>query len=361
MDIYFLGTDGVELQGSALQYLTERPKDKQYLIIEFFDDHSLTRIEQCITIEQLASLRAGEMTLVLSNTHEAFHSVVRTIYELVVIKLGIPPAQIILMSESAIIDQPIRSIAEQFDLPEIHAEWSRIFEFNLTVLLTNDVTTLEDKHYDKKFINFNRRWRPHRPVFVALLKAHGLLDKGYVSLMSGVDNDTWESTWEATSQLEPSLISHKNSILNTPPLCLDTTELNLNQVDLSNSTDSYYSNSYFSIVSETYFYDWWGIGLFLSEKTFKPIKKRHPFILLNRPHALEKLRSIGYQSFSDIIDESYDTEEDDMVRMHMVLAETKRLSSLSGTDLSDFLAKARVICDHNYNVLQDKRDFVTRL
>ena len=40
--------------------------------------------------------------------------------------------------------------------------------------------TLQNKH-DKAFLNLNRRWRAHRPMFVALLKANKLLDKGLVS------------------------------------------------------------------------------------------------------------------------------------------------------------------------------------
>jgi hypothetical protein len=85
-------------------------------------------------------------------------------------------------------------------------------------------------------------------------------------------------------------------------------------------------DTYFSVVAETNFYRDFGPGLFLSEKVFKPVSRRHPFLVLGRPHTIKKFKEIGYRSFSNIIDESYDDEFDDRKRMNMVLEETKRLA-----------------------------------
>ena len=363
MNNYFLGPDRtIEKRLAPHRNLTTRPTDKNYIYIEFFADYSLVDVHKCLTDDELKQIRDGNTILVLSNTYEAFHHIVEPIYNEVVIKLSIPPGNIILMSESADIDQEVNRIAAKYNLPELQCEWSRIYEYYITKYrATGNFPILMHKPYEKKFLNFNRRWRPHRPVFVSLLKLHGLLDSGYVSFASGQDEPgDWNRIWDGIVTMEPSLIPHKNEIVNMPPLYLDSTDLGELLMFLTPATEEYYANTYFSVVSETNFYAELGPGLFASEKTFKPIMMKHPFILLSRPHSLDMLRKIGYQTFDGIIDESYDQEENDQKRMMMVLEETKRLSSLNTEELTDFLNNAKIICEHNYQTLHAKTDWVTK-
>ena len=363
MSNYFLGFNGkIVKRNSMIQVLTQRPTDKLYVYIEFFADYSLADVHQCLTDMEIYQIRKGNAILVLANTHEAFHNIVEPIYTEVVIKLRIPPNNIILMSESAIIDQEVNRVAAKFRLPRIQTEWCRIFERNMGLYQKgNEFQTLVHKPYEKKFLNLNRRWRLHRPIFVSLLKMHGLLDSGYVSFGDADDGNSWDTIWDVITQLEPSLIPHKDEIVNMPPLYLDTTDLTVNQAEMTKSTEEYYANTYFSVVSETNFYQDWGPGIFASEKTFKPVKMKHPFILLNRPHSLDALRKLDYQTFDGIIDESYDREENDQKRMMMVLEETKRLASLNTEELADFLDKAKIICEHNYQTINSKQEWVTKL
>ena len=67
-----------------------------------------------------------------------------------------------------------------------------------------------------------------------------------------------------------------------------------------------YKSTYFSIVTETLFYEF---GNYLSEKTWKPIAHLHPFIFVGRPGMLKFLHSLGFKTFSEYWDESYDTVE----------------------------------------------------
>jgi hypothetical protein len=127
-----------------------------------------------------------------------------------------------------------------------------------------------------------------------------------------------------------------------------------------------YADSYFSVVSETNFYtNTLGVqgetGRFLSEKTFKPIAMRHPFLILSVPNMLDKLKEIGYQTFSPWIDESYDKELDDNKRMLMVAKEVKRLCELPPEELTKFLLETRKIVEHNFNVFINRQNFFYRL
>jgi hypothetical protein len=126
--------------------------------------------------------------------------------------------------------------------------------------------------------------------------------------------------------------------------------------DLVNDDAKFYENSYFSIIAETLFYDAFmspppGIGhieaingAMLTEKTYKPIAMKHPFILLSRPYSLRLLRERGYRTFSPFIDESYDEIEDDKLRLKAIADEINRLSN---SDLIEFTHNIKDIVEHN--------------
>ena len=45
---------------------------------------------------------------------------------------------------------------------------------------------------------------------------------------------------------------------------------------------------------------------FLSEKSFKPIAYQHPFLIVGQPGSLKKLHSLGFETYENLFDESYD-------------------------------------------------------
>jgi hypothetical protein len=371
-NILYYGNDGPELRLQSSLFYIRDFDDANYWYVDFFHGHHLADVSKNIPTDTLSEIQAGNVTLLLNNSHEAFHDVVEYIYLYFVDGLNIPAPHITLLSESAIINEEVKVIASKYSLPEIKTEWVRIFEHNIQTATTSheaDAFKLKtylkyrnyDKLYTKKFLNLNRRWRTHRPLFVALLKVNNLLEQGYVSMAPADDNQDWERAWENIIQHEPELIQYKNEVINMPALYLDTYDMHINQVALTNDTDQYYLDTYFSIVSETNFYQTHGSGLFLSEKVFKPVSKSHPFLVLGRPHTIKKFKEIGYQSFSDVIDESYDDEFDDRKRMSMVLAETRRLCNLSNEELKTFLASSKKTTAHNYKLLNNKKEFITLL
>ena len=69
---------------------------------------------------------------------------------------------------------------------------------------------------------------------------------------------------------------------------------------------------------------------------------------------LDELRELGYKSFSPWIDESYDSELDDAVRLLKIVAEIKRLSELSPEQVNEFRRNVHDICTFNMGVLLRK-------
>lgn len=76
----------------------------------------------------------------------------------------------------------------------------------------------------------------------------------------------------------------------------------------------HYQASYFNIVLETHFDADGSGGAFLTEKTFKPIKHGQPFVVVGAPGSLQALRRLGYRTFDNIIDPTYDTINDNTKR-----------------------------------------------
>ena len=319
--------------------------------------------------------------LIICNSHEAFDSVVDPIYRYVILSHHIPAEKVILMTGSFDIANTIEEASFKFRRGMLKAELVLDFETAIQNTYVNydsfagrpfrDVDTLKHKHYDKKYLNFNRRWRAPRPTFVALLVSRGLLDDGYVSLAPSDCGNKWPDFWdnllhinhEFPQILEP-ITEHKGEIINLPPLYLDTEDLVTNRAMLSDETGYLYENTYFSLVAETNFYtchEGFETSRFLSEKAFKPIVFKHPFLFISTPGILGALKQIGYKTFDPVINESYDHIENDGDRMLAILDETERLCRLDEKQLSEYLTTCKDICDYNYNLFMNKKQFTHKL
>lgn len=330
-------------------------------------------LDTLLTLPEIDLIRKGHAKLILSNSHEAFHYYVEDLYHSIVLRYNIPPENIVLISESADIASHIKTVAKKLGLNELNSRWMRRFEYD--VMMDRSIMgyenedsiplTLSNKNYDKKFLCFNRRWRGHRTVLVTLLHATGLLKHGYVSLGKSDDNRIWEHVCyrdlfymqdneEATRLMD----SVREEMVNSfPELYLDNSDLVTNRAQLVTDTNYLYEQTYFSVVTETFFFNAERpdeYGRFLSEKTFKPVAMKHPFIVLSTPFFLVKFRELGYKSFSPYINEDYDNEENDSNRMMMIVKEIERLCNLSDTERQQFLKAMKEICWYNFQLLMNK-------
>lgn len=94
--------------------------------------------------------------------------------------------------------------------------------------------------------------------------------------------------------------------------------------DASPSQDNYqrffnpqwYDATYFSLVIETA-----NVGhcFNLTEKIFKPMAYRHPFLLIGQYRSLKKLHSLGFETYENLFDESYDDVTDTNRRLDAVI------------------------------------------
>ena len=109
--------------------------------------------------------------------------------------------------------------------------------------------------------------------------------------------------------------------------------------------------SFVYLVTETCF---WETKCHLTEKIFKPIVSRMPFLLVGPAHNLKYLRSYGFKTFSDFWDESYDDIEDPIQRLSAVCNILKKICSYSLDELESLLLTMIPILEHNYNLFNSE-------
>ena len=73
--------------------------------------------------------------------------------------------------------------------------------------------------------------------------------------------------------------------------------------------DDYVKHQHFGELSISYQGPW----PFVTEKTFKPIQYQHPFMVYGQKNTLKFLHDLGFETFENIFDESYDIVDSDNV------------------------------------------------
>jgi|688.fasta_scaffold05584_29 hypothetical protein len=106
-----------------------------------------------------------------------------------------------------------------------------------------------------------------------------------------------------------------------------------------------YNETAFSLVTETCYSNDFS---FYTEKTCKPILSRRLFVVFAGQYHLRNLRRMGFLTFGDIIDESYDQEPDPEYRWNQAFDQVRLLC---GMDQLTMLSKTQHITNHNYQVM----------
>lgn len=213
---------------------------------------------------------------------------------------------------------------------------------------------------EKLFLTWNRRFRPHRTMLTLGLEKLNLVDRSYVSMY---DYDPENRSISFRSTVRPDIMTYLdlseeivNRFVSKLPLVLDG-ETNVNQMcqDFDNAARGYYQNSLVSIITETNF-DL--PELSLTEKSFKPFKEKHPFLVMGVPGCLKALRDFGFKTFSEFWDEGYDEIGDPFIRMNAILRICDDISRWDEHKIRDFRSKVKPILDHNYEALKVKSSWI---
>lgn len=115
-----------------------------------------------------------------------------------------------------------------------------------------------------------------------------------------------------------------------------------------------YNHSRINLVTETLADDpnRGGYPYFLTEKIWKPIICQQPFIVYGQRGYLKCLREMGFRTFSNVWDESYDDEKDCLKRGSMIACLAR---SLLDMDSEKLYLETKDIRSHNLKIFSDKQ------
>jgi hypothetical protein len=174
-----------------------------------------------------------------------------------------------------------------------------------------------DREFEKHFLTLNRVNKEHKSEFKTFFHSNNLKDISFYSFL-------WNNESNFEENYNQSTYANHNKLI----------EL--------------YKNSAINIINESkYFSEIFSIPYtFISEKTFRALAFPRPFIVIGQRHTLKNLQKMGFRTFSDIIDESYD-DLPDSERMDKVQQIILDLSKKSKEEIYTMWEKCIDNYEHN--------------
>jgi len=205
------------------------------------------------------------------------------------------------------------------------------------LLITTQKYMKRDSQYGKidlkskkeKIYNcLNSMEKEHRTIIFDNLKRKGLLNMGFVSYIDrGV------------------ILPKKIDPMGKSPIGWDCFNYYVTE------------KSYFSVVTETQHeydnpdYD----GLHITEKTYKALISQ-PFIIVGQYGHLKKLREYGFETYSELFDESYDLIKNPRKRLNFIVDEIERLCNMDERKLKEIYKFVLWKVDYNRNIMLNFKD-----
>lgn len=195
-----------------------------------------------------------------------------------------------------------------------------------------------ENRYSIKLHNcLNRRLAMHRQWLYVRLSEEGLVDDSLVS-MDQFDRLPFMDKFVGM----PDDIVSKH--LDRLPLTVD---IGFKENRHLGFNKDIYLNTWLTIVTETTATDNED-SVMITEKLMKPMMASHPFIVWGNRKTLRYLRDLGFKTFSDTIDEGYDTKYD-FYRLDHIVNEVLKINSIS--DKLEWFKRCEDAIRHNHELV----------
>ena len=112
---------------------------------------------------------------------------------------------------------------------------------------------------------------------------------------------------------------------------------------------SLHNSTWVSVVLESY--QLLDTEIFFSEKTFRPIYVLQPFVILGNPGSLKKLKEMGYKTFSNWWDESYDENVPLGIRLERLKNTIYQIAAYGKEGFQELHFEMENVLLHNFNNL----------
>ena len=176
------------------------------------------------------------------------------------------------------------------------------------------------RYFEKKFLFQNRNDKPHRKKLMNLVSNFPSFDNEFIWSYNAVDvNKEFKS-------IEGYPISGKK----------ETEQMKVKD---------YHLITFCNLITESIINN-----VFITEKIDKSFLAKQPFIILGAPFYLKTLREMGFKTFSEFWDESYDNEIDSDKRIKKISDLVKDILSWDNNKCTDIYNKMSDILKHNSNL-----------
>jgi hypothetical protein len=218
-------------------------------------------------------------------------------------------------------------------------EWYRNYWYSGITVNTN---------FDRTYITYNNQIlskRLYRANLIIELHKRDMIEDGYVSY----NNNKFTSIVNSLKFYTMIPGPHKANIVAHLDLLKDQLVIDTATPhgELSAAIDvDGMQKAFVNLVTETIFYE---NKQHLTEKIFKPIVAKMPFLLLAGAGNLAYLRSYGFKTFGEFWDESYDEIDNSTDRFNAVLSILEDLCTKSHAELVEVKMAMADILEYNFN------------
>ena len=239
----------------------------------------------------------------------------------------------------------------------------KILDYNENLIAIEQYKEISNATRLYKFLFLNGRMRPQRKYLLERFRTNKLLDQAIWTSLDSNSAGSKEISFMHNGQdlmYEPFPIHYLD-----PCYEIKTYHKGIAQHTETNSFVKYtlfnnewgeiylrpepYADTYFSLVTETvYNYPY----SFRTEKIWKPVAIGHPWIAVANRGYYRDMRNLGFQTFSHVIDESFDQIENNQDRIERT---AQIVEDLCRQDLASFLNECYNVCKYNQQHLVEMR------
>ena len=97
-----------------------------------------------------------------------------------------------------------------------------------------------------------------------------------------------------------------------------------------------------------------------TEKILRPLINKRMFLLVGAPHTLKFIKTKGFKTFEPFIDETYDTIEDPIDRMQVLLQEIDRLVTLPIDSIRKEVLQYADVLESNFQTVMNLETVETK-
>jgi hypothetical protein len=270
-------------------------------------------------------------------------------------KYNVDPSMIIYVSSNLRDETNIQNYCKEKNKKSINVFSFVSFEkvSKKKLLLEEEKQFCKQDFQEKYFSSLSRMNRCYRTLATFLLCQDPISEKALIShdkLPKNMDREAFRKRY----YLEEYSVKTVIRWFKTLPRVVDKKDFKINWA-LSDDYYPIHRQTLFQIVNETLVDNYFDTSLFYSEKTFRPVICFQPFVIYGQKGINKHLKNIGYQTYEEWFDLSFDDEEDNILRYKKLLQTVRNtcsyLDSLTRDQKIEWRFKNEKLLEHNFNVM----------